>query len=401
MEEGRRFLAETYRRLPVTLVRGEGCTVWDENGRAYVDLISGIATVSLGHVHPELVAAAREALGRLWHVSNLFWTVPQAELARELSRRSIGGRVFFCNSGAEAVEAALKMARRYAWKRFGPGRYEIVALEGSFHGRTFGALSATGQPVYHQGFRPLLPGVTHVPRNDLEALERAIIPGRAAAILLEPVQGEGGVHVLSDEFLLRARELATRHGIPLIFDEIQTGMGRTGTLFAYEGTPVAPDAICLAKALSNGLPIGALIAKDEFIEALGPGTHASTFGGGPVVCTVALKALEIVSDPGFLKAVREKGELLRSGLLRIAEALPHLVREVRGRGLMLALEFRSPVKGLFEALRERGYLALVVGDRLLRLLPPLIISENELSGFLSALEDALSGLGRPERGGDA
>ncbi|NDY43610.1 aspartate aminotransferase family protein [Dissulfurirhabdus thermomarina] len=388
MEKGR-HIAATYDRFPVTLVRGEGCRVFDDRGRAYVDLAAGIAVCALGHCHPAVTAAVQVQAATLVHCSNLYWTEPQERVAGILARHSFADRVFFSNSGAESVEAAIKLARRYGHDRHGPDRHEIVCLEGAFHGRTLATVAATGQEIYRRGFEPLPPGFRHVPPDDPAALERAVGP-ETAAVLLEPVQGEGGVRPLTDEFLEAARACCDRHDALLVFDEVQAGIGRTGTLFAYEQTPVVPDVLCLAKALANGFPIGATLARDEVMAHLPPGSHASTFGGNPVSCAAAAVVLETVLAPGFLEAVREKGARLETGLRDIAAAHPGLVREVRGRGLMLAMEFERPMPDLALRLLEAGYLVLLGHQRILRLVPPLVIEPGDIDGFLAALSEVLA-----------
>ena len=385
-------IADTYARFPVVLVKGNGTRLMDETGREYLDFTSGIAVCNLGHCHPGLIAVAKRALEELWHVSNLYWTRPQAELASAICERSFGEKVFFCNSGAEAVEAAFKLMRRFGRETKGPGAVEVIALEGSFHGRTLGALSLTGQPKFQKDFRPMLPTVTFVPRNDIKAL-RLAIGKRTCGVILEPIQGEGGVFELEDEYLEAARRLCDENGLLLCFDEVQVGMGRTGHLFAHQGTPVVPDLMCLAKALGNGLPIGALVARERAMSYLPPGTHASTFGGNPVICQVAKRVVELVGDTRFLDEVREKGEVLKEGLLAIKGEYPGLVKEVRGRGLIQAVEFHSPIPGIGKRFLEKGVLVITPGDKLLRCLPPLIITREEIEEFLTCVREVLSAIG--------
>jgi len=381
-------IADTYKRYPMTIVRGEGTRLWDSTGREYLDLVSGIAVCNLGHCHPELIRAAEQGLRSLWHVSNLYFTEPQARLAKALCNRSFGERVFFCNSGAEAVEAAFKLMRRYGHETKGPGAYEVVALENSFHGRTLGALSLTGQAQYRGGFTPLVPGVTFVPRNDERSLELAV-GRRTCGIILEPIQGEGGVYRLTDGFLQLARELCDRHGLLLCFDEVQVGMGRTGRLFAYENTQTLPDIMCLAKALGNGLPIGAMIARADVMTFLSPGTHASTFGGNPVITQVAERVVEILGDEGFLSSVREKGLNLSKGLLALMKEFPDIIEEVRGQGLIQAVEFKRPLEGIWKHFMDEGMLVLCPRNQLLRLLPPLIIDQKDIDRFLEVFQRIL------------
>ncbi len=381
-------IANTYTRFPVTFVAGSGCRLFDENGKEYLDFAAGIAVCSLGHCHPAVTEAAIRQIVELVHVSNLYWTRPQMEVAELLTSKSFADQVFFCNSGAEAMEAAIKLARRHGHDRHGPDCFEVVSLIGSFHGRTLGALAATGQPVYHAGFEPMPAGFLHVPANDVQALEGAI-SRRTAAVLLEPIQGEGGVRPLDDAFLLAARRICDERGILLVFDEVQAGIGRTGTLFAYEQTPVVPDVMCIAKALGNGLPIGAMLARRDIMSHLPPGSHASTFGGNPVSCAAARVVLEIVSSGDFLAKVRETGAYLRSRLDEVAGRFPELVSEVRGRGLIQAMELKAPRPDLANRLLERGVLALLGHGKVLRLVPPLIITKEEIDVLITRLMHVL------------
>ncbi len=387
---GEHYLARNYRRFPVAFVRGKGSRLFDEEGREYLDFCAGIAVCALGHCPDEVVRAIKEQAERLLHVSNLYWTEPQARLAQVLVENSFAERVFFCNSGAEAVETALKLARRWAYLRHGPDKTGIVALENSFHGRTYGALSVTGQPAYWEGFKPLVPDVFHVPANDLSAL-RAAVNERTCAVILEPILGEGGVIPLSREFMAEARRLCDEVGALLIFDEIQTGIGRTGKLFAYELYGILPDVLCLAKGLAGGLPLGAVLAREEVMSALTPGSHASTFGGNPVSCAAALSVLERVLSPGFLDEVRLKGEALRKGLFSLVEEFPEKLKGVRGAGLLLALETRIPAGELCEALFSRRILTTAPKPDALRLTPPLTVAYREIDALLSVLRELLSG----------
>jgi predicted acetylornithine/succinylornithine family transaminase len=368
----------SYARQPVEFVRGEGALLWDGDGNEYLDLLCGISVTSLGHCHPAVVAAVREQAGRLMHTSNLFYTEPAMRLAERLSVSSLGGKVFFCNSGTEANEAALKLARKA--RRGG----EIVVVEGAFHGRTYGSLSATPQEAKQAPFAPLVPGFRSV-APDPETL-RAAIDERTAAVLLEPIQGESGVHVLSDQLLRTAREACDEHGAALIFDEIQTGMGRTGKLWAYQHSGVVPDAMTVAKALGGGVPIGALITGERLADVFAPGDHGSTFAGGPLVAAAALKALELTDDPALLARVGQLGAELRESLA----ALPHVI-DVRGRGLMLAcrLDISAP-ELVTRALREQRVVLNATGPDTLRLLPPLTISDEQAREGLARLEAALA-----------
>jgi len=368
----------SYARLPVEFVRGEGSRLWDDEGNEYLDFLCGISVTNIGHCHPRVVAAVREQAGRLIHTSNLFYTQPAMRLAERLSAASLGGKVFLCNSGAEANEAAIKLVRKA--KHAG----DLVVLRGAFHGRTYGALSATPQESKQAPFAPLVPGFRAVePLPD--ALADAV-DERTAAVILEPIQGESGVNVLSEELLAAARAACDEHGAALVFDEIQTGMGRTGTLWAYEQTGVRPDAITVAKALGGGLPIGALVTGERLADVLAPGDHGSTFGGGPVVAAAALEALAVTDDSGLLERVRRLGARLAAGL----EHLPH-VRSVRGRGLMLACELDVPApEAVRRALLEQRLIVNATGPATMRLLPPLTIGEDEVDDALARLSAVLA-----------
>ncbi|MEA3386157.1 MAG: aspartate aminotransferase family protein [Thermodesulfobacteriota bacterium] len=381
-------VANTYSRFPVTLVRGKGCKVWDDKGKEYLDFAAGIAVCSLGHCYPAITEAITRQAETLVHVSNLYWTMPQLEVAHLLTENSCADRAFFCNSGAESVEGALKLARRHGHQNRGPDCYEIICLEGSFHGRTLATIAATGQPIFQQGFEPMPSGFIHVPPNSITALKLAAGP-RTAAVLIEPIQGEGGVRPVSDEFLLAARKICDRLGALLMFDEVQVGMGRTGTLFAYEQTPVVPDVICLAKALGNGFPIGAMLAKEEVMFHLPPGSHASTFGGNPVACAAAKVVIETMTSPGFLDRVKETGTYLKTGLESLADKHSEKILEVRGRGLIQAIEFREPVPKLANKLMEEGFLVLLSQGKILRLVPPLIVTKEEIDAILDAIENSI------------
>ncbi len=384
------FLANTYSRFPVTFVRGSGCRLWDDAGREYLDFTSGIAVCNVGHCNPELVEAVQRQAEKLIHTSNLFWTRPQMELAQLLCHNSFAEKVFFCNSGTEAVEAAIKLARRRGNELLG-GRYEIVCLEGAFHGRTLASLAATGQPIYKRGFEPLPPGFVHVKPNDPEALRLAVTDS-TCAIMLEPIMGEGGVIPLDHKFLRLARELCDHHNLLLIFDEIQVGMGRTGTLFAYEQTPVVPDVICLAKGLGGGLPIGAMASTAEIMEFLPPGTHASTFGGNPVACSAGVAVMKLLTREGILNRARQAGDHLRNRLEQLAHDYPNLIKEVRGRGLIQAVELKDEHSDTGIKLMEKGLLVVFGHNRIIRLLPPLTVTIDEIESCLAILEDYLKGL---------
>jgi len=361
----------TYARQDATFVSGDGSWLVADTGERYLDLVAGIAVVGLGHCHPAPLAAAQQQLERLWHTSNLYWTEPMASLAERLSERFGGAQAFFCNSGAESVEAALKYARKAT------GRPGIVALEGSFHGRTMGALSATGQPAKREAFGPLVPGVTFAKLNDVESLVAAARPD-AGAILLEPVQGEGGVHPATAEFLSAARTLADELGALLVLDEVQTGVGRTGTFFCFEQSGVRPDAVTLAKGLANGLPIGALLVADEKAGGFVPGDHASTFGGNPVACAAACAVVDELTEE-VLAGVREREQEVR-------DAFP----QARGAGLLLALDVEQPAAEVVAAAFDRGVLVCTAGEHTIRLTPPLTITTGELADGLAVLQEVLA-----------
>jgi acetylornithine/N-succinyldiaminopimelate aminotransferase len=375
----REHVIPSYARSPVEFVRGEGSHLWDEEGNEYLDFLCGISVTNLGHCHPRVVEAVREQVGHLMHASNLFYTEPAMRLAERLSRSSLGGKVFFCNSGAEASEAAIKLVR----KAHPSG--DVVVVYGAFHGRTYGALSATPQESKQAPFAPLVPGFRAV--DPTPAAISAAVDAHTAAVLLEPIQGESGVNVLSEEALQAAREACDEHGAALVFDEVQCGMGRTGTLWAYEQTGVVPDAITVAKALGGGLPIGALVTNERLADVLQPGDHGSTFAGGPVVAQAALAALDVTEDPELLAGVCELGQRLVAGL----EVLPHVL-SVRGRGLMLACEVDVPAPAVVRrALLSERLIVNATGPTTIRLLPPLIVSEADIDDALERLGAALAG----------
>ncbi|MEW6439643.1 MAG: acetylornithine transaminase [bacterium] len=383
-----RHVIPTYARFPIAIVRGEGCRVWDADGRMYLDFVAGLAVCNLGHCHPRVVEAIRAQAGRLLHVSNLYHIPEQSRLARKLAENSFGDRVFFCNSGTEANEAAIKLARRYERFVRNGDRFEILTMRNSFHGRTLGSVTATGQEKFHKGFEPLVPGFRYVPFDDPVSLEKAV-DERTCAVLLEPIQGEGGVVCPSASYLRSVREICDEHKLLLMFDEVQVGMGRTGTLFAYEQFGVEPDVMTLAKGLAGGVPIGALIATEEAARGFVPGAHAATFGGNPLACAAGLAALEALLEEGILENCRQAGTYLRRGLERIAQKLPALVREVRGRGLILAMELQVPGGPFVKACMEAGLLVNCTAERVLRFLPPLVVSREEIDEMLATLERVL------------
>jgi acetylornithine/N-succinyldiaminopimelate aminotransferase len=376
-------LMANYRRQPVAFVRGEGAHLYDADGRRYVDCMAGISMINVGHCHPAVVEAIRDQAGRLLNVSNLYYSEPMIALAEWIRDNSMGGRVFFCNSGTEANEAALKLVRKHG----GPDRPEVVALLDGFHGRTYGALSLTGQPDKQRAFAPLVPGVRHVDRQDMEGLEAAVGP-RTAAVFMEVVQGECGVHPVPPEMLRLARELCDRHGALLVLDEVQTGLSRTGPLFAYQELGFAPDVMCLAKSLGGGVPIGAVTARPGIDEVFQPGDHGSTFAGGPLACAAALAACRVLADPALQARVRSNGAHLLAGLRGLVD--DGLATEARGRGLMCAIDLpQARAAAAVEALLGEGYLANNTSARTIRFLPPLVIDREDLDGLVAALRRVL------------
>ncbi len=379
----------TYARYPAAMVKGEGCRLTDADGREYLDCLAGIAVCSLGHCHPAVTEAICQQARELVHVSNLYYTRPQTELAELLTGHSFAERIFLANSGAEANEAAFKLARICA----GHERYGIISLAGSFHGRTLATVAATGQPKFHEGFEPMPEGFSHAPFGNLNVLE-AMITDQTCAILCEPLQGEGGVRPLDVEYLQGLQHLCRKHDLLLIFDEIQTGIGRTGTLFAYEQLGVVPDIMTVAKALGNGLPIGAMLTRKEIAASFVPGTHASTFGGNPVACAAAVATLKVMLEDGFLAEVQAKGDYLQKGLEGLAERFPALASGARGMGLIrgLVLTEQGVQQGgnMVKKMFERGVLINFAGNVALRFLPPLIISREEIDELLAALGEVLT-----------
>jgi predicted acetylornithine/succinylornithine family transaminase len=378
-------------RAPICLVRGDGMRVWDTDGREYLDFGAGIAVTALGHCHPRVTGAIREAAATLLHVSNLYHSAPQIHLAKLLVDHSFADRVFFANSGAEANEAAIKLVRKYARERRSTDRFEIVATRNSFHGRTIATVTATGQEKYQHGFEPLVPGFKHVPYNDLRAMERAI-DNRTAAVLVEPVQGEGGVNVPDDDYLPGIRKLCDAAGALLVLDEIQTGMGRTGRLWCHEHAGIEPDVMTLAKALANGVPIGAMLAREEVASVLTAGSHGSTFGGTPFVTAVALTVLQTVIEEKLPERAARMGRYLMEGLRSIQGRRP-AVSAVRGKGLLIGVDLAGPASTVVDACREAGLLVLSAGERVLRLAPPLIVEERDCDRALETIETALARLG--------
>lgn len=384
IEDGQKYVMNTYGRLPIVIDKGQGCYVWDLDGKRYLDLVAGIAVNSLGHCHPAVSRAIQEQCEKLVHCSNLYWIENQVNLAKLLVEKSGLGKAFFCNSGAEANEAAIKLARKW-----GKGeKYHIITMQKSFHGRTLGSLAATAQEKYQKAFRPLPEGFSAVPLGDLEALEKEIRP-ETCAVMLEPIQGESGINVPAQEYMQGVQDLCRKHGILLILDEVQTGLGRTGRSFCFQNFGLEPDIVSLAKAIANGVPMGAILAKTEVADCFQPGDHASTFGGTPIATAAGLAACSILLDDDFLANVRETGQYFRAQLRAIGERHPGLIREVRGLGLMIGCELTGSAKEAATALLEQGVLVNSIGDHVLRFVPPLIITREEIDSFIPVLESVL------------
>jgi predicted acetylornithine/succinylornithine family transaminase len=378
-----RHIAQTYGRYPIGLVRGKGTTVWDASGKKYIDFVTGLAVDNLGHCPPTVVNAIRKQAGKLLHVSNLYHIEPQSQLAAELTRLTFANKFFFCNSGTEANEAAIKLARRWFYDNGQPKRYEIITMNESFHGRTMASLSATAQTKFHAGFGPLLPGFKYVPFNNLVALKKAITK-KTCAVLIEPVQGEGGVNLADKTYLKALRKLCNEKGILLIFDEVQTGFGRTGNLFAYEKYKIKPDIITLAKALGGGIAIGAMGSTNKIIKSFTPGTHAATFGGNPLACAASLASLKTLTKKGFLQKSSSQGDYFLKQLYCLKEKFS-IIREVRGVGLMLAVELDQPGAKVVNDCMKEGFLINCIQLNTLRFLPPLIITQKEIDLLIKTL----------------
>ena len=387
MQEADQVMASTYLRFPVVLTKGSGCRLWDDEGNRYTDFIAGIAVCNLGHAHPRLADAVSRQARMLWHVSNLYYTGPQVELARWLVDNSFADRVFFANSGAEANEAAIKLARRFFSDRGQSDRYRIITMTQSFHGRTMATLSATGQSKVKKGFDPVLQGFDQVPFNDLEAVRRQVNE-TTCAVMVEPVQGEGGVVCPEPEYLSGLRRMCDDAGILLIFDEIQTGMGRTGKLFAYEHFGAAPDIMTLAKALGNGLPIGAMLARETVASAFGPGSHASTFGGTPLVTAVALETCRILKEDNVISTSAEIGKYFKQKLEWLQKR-HDCIQEVRGIGLLLGIRLDREGGPLVTECLKRGFLINCIQDTILRFAPPLVIGQEEIDALINCLDELL------------
>ena len=378
----------TYKRFPVVLVKGSGTRVWDCDGKEYLDLVAGIAVCSLGHSHPRVNAAIKEQLDKLSHVSNLYYTEPQIRLAQLLTDNSFADRVFFCNSGAEANEAAIKLARKFAHDHLSGSKYELITMRNSFHGRTLATVAATGQEKFHRGFEPLPEGFRFVPYDDVSALEGAISE-KTCGVLLEPIQGEGGVIIPAPDYLREVRSICDRKGILMILDEVQVGMGRTGTLFAYEQSGIKPDILTLAKSLGNGFPIGATLATERVAQAFTPGTHASTFGGNPLAATAACATLGTILEEGLLEKCRARGANFLQGLDSL-KAKHGIIKAVRGRGLMLAMELTIPGETIVTRCLQKGLLINCTNGNVLRFLPPFTIDDGEIEAAIAIIDEVMS-----------
>lgn len=387
MEKADKVITATYNRFPVVIEKGSGCRLWDTTGRSYTDFVSGIAVCNLGHAHPRISRVLAKQAEILLHVSNLYYTIPQVELAAHLVENSFADRVFFCNSGAEANEAALKLARRYFWEKGQTHRYRVVTMEKSFHGRTMATLSATGQDKIKKGYDPVLEGFDFVPFNDVDAIRRSIKPS-TCAVLVEPVQGEGGIRVPDAGYLPAVRKVCDENDLLLIFDEIQTGIGRTGALFAYEHFRVAPDIMTLAKALANGLPIGAMLANEKVASAFGPGSHATTFGGTPIVTSVALEVLKVIAADNIIEHCRKVGDYFKARLVELKNRHDS-VEDVRGLGLLLGMKLNVDAMPVVTACMEKGFLINGIQDTILRFIPPLIIDKKDIDALISCLDEIL------------
>ena len=383
-----KHVMKTYGRYPIVAERGEGCRLWDVEGKAYLDFLAGVAVNNLGHCHPKVVAALREQAGRLLHCSNFYHIPQQVELAEWLCEHSFAERVFFCNSGAEANEAAMKLARKHSNEKHGEDRFEVITALASFHGRTIGAISATGQEKVKAGFTPMLEGFKHVPFGDVEAMRQAITP-ESCAIMLEPLQGEGGVNVAPPGYLKAVRELCDEFDLLLIFDEVQVGCGRTGTLWAYEQDEVIPDVMTLAKALAGGPPIGALLTTEGLAASLGPGTHGSTFGGNPLVCAAALAAMQTLNEKTLLDNCRAMGAYLTEKLEQL-KGKYSLIKEIRGLGLIIGVELAIEGGPLVIKAMERGLLMNCTVGNVLRFVPPLIVNRAEIDEAMTILDEVLA-----------
>lgn len=382
-----KYIMSTYKRFPIALVRGSGARVWDSNGKEYLDFVAGIAVCSLGHSHPKVVEAIKKQVEILTHVSNLYHMEPQILYARQLMENSFAHKAFFCNSGAEANEAAIKLARKYAYENTGKGKYELITMKDSFHGRTMATVTATGQTKFQVGFAPLLEGFKYVPFDNISALSDAITD-KTCGVMLEPIQGEGGVKIPDDKYLSEVRRICDEKGILMILDEIQVGMGRTGTLFAYEHYKVKPDIVTLAKAVGNGFPIGVMMATDRVASAFQPGSHASTFGGNPLAMAAALATLETIMNDGILENVRKVGAYFIKRLHEMKNK-SSIIKDIRGRGLIIGIEISIEGSQIVNACMDRGLLINCVGGNVLRFVPPLTITEKDVNAAVAILGEVI------------
>ena len=390
MKLSEEYVAQTYARYPLLLVRGKGTRVWDLEGKEYLDFVSGLAVCNLGHCHPKVVKAIQDQAEKLIHVSNFYYIEPQIQLATLLCKHSFADKVFFCNSGAEANEGAIKLARKYAKERRGEDRYEIITMEHSFHGRTLATLTATAQEKYHKGYAPLVPGFKYIPFNDVGALKKAI-DSKTCAVMLEPIQGEGGVNCPSKGYLRALREICDKEELLLILDEVQVGMGRTGKLFAYQYEEIEPDLLTLAKSLAGGVPIGALLIKKGISDSFKPGDHASTFGGNPLATAAGLAAMTALLEEGMLENCQKMGDYFFSRLLELKKKFS-FVKEVRGKGLILGMELNREGGSFVKEMMRRGILINCTMGNVLRFLPPLIVTQEEIDQVTLTLEEVFTEL---------
>ena len=388
MGKAAQYIANTYSRYPIVATKGEGCWLWDMDGRRYLDFLAGIAVCNLGHARKEVIDGLTAQAAKLFHTSNLFYTEPQIKAAKLLVEHSFGDKVFFCNSGAEANEAAIKLARIYSWKKYGEGRHEIIVMENSFHGRTMCTLSATGQFKFHEGFSPMLPGFIYVPFNDIKAVENAI-NDRTCAVMLEPIQAEGGIYPADKAYMSALRELTRGKDILMILDEVQTGMGRTGKFFGYEHYGIEPDIMSLAKALGNGFPVGAITARDEVMSAFVPGAHASTFGGNPLAGAAVAATINTMIDEGVIKNCEEMGRYLLQGLVSLQKKFS-FIKDIRGMGLILGVELDVDGDAIQKEFMKEGIILNCTKGKILRLVPPLIVKKEEIDLFLETADGIFS-----------
>jgi len=387
IQQADQVIAKTYKRFPIVITKGQGCRLWDKNGKSYVDFVAGIAVCNLGHAHPRIATALSKQANILVHTSNLYYTMPQIELAQWLTANSFADRVFFCNSGAEANEAAIKLARKYFKDKGENNRFKIISMEKSFHGRTMATLSATGQDKIRKGFEPELEGFEYVPFNDPDALRKKL-DLTTCAVLVEPVQGEGGVRCPSPDYFETVRQMCSETGVLLIFDEIQTGIGRTGKLFAYEHFAIEPDIMTLAKALGNGLPIGAMLAKEHVADAFGPGSHASTFGGTPLITAASLEVVNTLVEENILDRCVSAGEYFRERLCWLKDRHSS-VKDVRGVGLLLGMKLEIDGDAVVTSCMDKGFLINCIQGDILRFVPPLTIGREEIDALVACLDEVL------------